>query len=47
MATRIIVWKKDGEWEIMKWVYNYNKHEVHRYFRNVEGKITKDKLGCL
>jgi len=47
MATRIIEWSKNGELEIMKWVYNYSVHEVYRYFRNKEGNITKHKLGSL
>lgn len=47
MTTKIIEWKKNNEYEIMKWVYNYSRHEVYRYFRDTEGKITKTKLGCL
>jgi len=49
MATRIIEWKNADktEYEIMKWIYNYNKHEVYRYFRNSAGIITKDKIGSL
>lgn len=46
LATKFIEWKsKDGlEWEIMRWIYNYNVHRVYRYFNNQEGIVSKDEV---
>lgn len=44
MVNRIIEWKNDNEYEIMKYTYNYNVHNVVRYFRNQNGIVSKDIL---
>lgn len=46
MSSKMIEWKNNSktEWEIMKWTYNYTKHEVIRYFRNREGIVSKEPM---